>query len=121
MRCIISRKDWIRRFIINLLAHHPYGLSSWEIKKIMKLPRETIKYNLKKLQELGYIEKIGRKYVFPYEYLIKNGIIITKLVDGFVIFSCPHFGKNCKCSKKESESCRYLKELPDVLMKRFKG
>jgi DNA-binding Lrp family transcriptional regulator len=102
------------------LAHHPYGLSAWEIKKITNLPIETIKYNLSKLKKEGYIEKFGSKYVFPYQYKVKDGIIIMKLLEGFVLFSCPHFRNNCDCRKEKIKSCRYIKELPDILLRQFK-
>ena len=120
MRFIISRKDWVDRFIINLLAHHPYGLSSWDISKIIKLPEQNVKYHLKKLESEEKIVKSGRKYVFPYKALIKDGVIIMKMTDGFVLFSCSHFNRDCKCRKEESEGCKYLKELPDNLLKAFK-
>jgi len=121
MVLMIRRKyTWVRRLLLNLIIQHPYGLSSWDLKKITKLPIETIKYNLKKLVEDEYIVKSGRRYLFPYRYFIKDGVIIMKLVKGFVLFSCPLFKNNCNCTDKEKEDCKYLKILPDILIEQFK-
>ncbi|MFQ6067988.1 MAG: winged helix-turn-helix domain-containing protein [Candidatus Bathyarchaeia archaeon] len=105
---------------MNLLAHHPYGLSSWDMAKILKVAEQNVRYHLKEMKKKGLIEKSGSRYLFPYEYLIKKGIIITKLVSGFAIFSCPHYHQNCKCSDGEKKNCRYMKELPDMILSRFK-
>lgn len=120
MREILRKNDWVMRFILNLLAQHPYGLSSWEIKNIIKIPIETVKYNLKKLMDLGYIEKVGRKFILPYKYKIVNGIIILKTLNSVTIFSCPYFKNVCKCEKKDKKRCKYFKELPDAMIRIFK-
>ena len=86
----------------------------------MKLPEQNVKYHLEKLEKEEKIVKSGRRYVFPRKVFIKDGVIIMKMMDGFVLFSCSHFNRNCKCSKEESESCKYLKELPDKLLESFK-
>ena len=121
MENIIRGKDWVRRLLLNLLAHHPYGLSFWDLAKITNLSVETVKYNLKKLCDEGYVVKSGRKYLFRHEIFIKEGTIILNLNEGFLLFACPHFGINCKCTEADRNKCIYLKELPDILIKRFRN
>jgi len=120
VRVLARRNDWIPKFILNLIAQHPYGLSGWEIKKIMRVPYDVVKYHLKKLVKMGYIEKAGRKYIFPYRYKIVDGVIIVRHTNGFSIFSCPYFKNKCKCKSEDKQNCRYLKELPDFLMNLLK-
>jgi DNA-binding transcriptional ArsR family regulator len=86
-------------------------LSLWRISKELKLPKENVRYHLRKLVKDGIIKKSESRYVFPYDILIKNGLIIVRLVDSFGLFSCPYFN-GCKCGEKEIRNCKYMKEFP---------
>jgi len=62
-----------RREIYNLMEKHPYSSFDYISKKFPKVNPKTLHYDLKKLQEKGFIIKIGETRGVTYR--IKNGKI----------------------------------------------